>query len=55
VVGPPITTCVIIGGDGCLNVRFSWLEGIVEEELVEKVMLGMRKGLEQLGTTNEAQ
>jgi hypothetical protein len=55
VVGPPITGCIVTGGDGCLSVSFSWLEGIVEEELVKKVMLDMQIGLEKLGKVDKGQ
>lgn len=47
VSGSAISTSVVTGGDGCLVLGFSWQEGIVEEELVDEVMAGVREEIER--------
>jgi hypothetical protein len=36
------------GGDGCLNVGFSWLEGVVETQWSEKVMSAFKEDIEHM-------
>ncbi|KAI1618915.1 alcohol acetyltransferase, partial [Exophiala viscosa] len=38
VCGPAIGLSLATGGDGCLNIGFSWLEGIVEGRWMEQMM-----------------
>lgn len=44
VLWPAFETALVTGGEGCLNMGFSWLEGIVDGGWKEKV-LGMLKQL----------
>lgn len=38
VIGCAVKVSVIMGGDGCLVLTFSWQEGVVEDGLVGEVM-----------------
>lgn len=53
VAAVPLTACIITGGDECLTIGFSWLDGIIEEKLVEKVMLDVERVLKKLGAMEE--
>lgn len=53
VVGAPFSANMITGGDGCLSIGFSWLDGVVDEDLIEKVMCDLQVELEKLGTVVE--
>jgi hypothetical protein len=39
VVGAAIGASVVTGGDGCLNIGFSWLDGIVQSSLMEELVM----------------
>lgn len=48
VTGPPIACSVVTGGDGCCVLAFSWLDGVVEEEMVRAVVQGVKTQVEKL-------
>ncbi|CRG90798.1 hypothetical protein PISL3812_07843 [Talaromyces islandicus] len=48
VIGSPLQVMLATGGDGCLNVGFSWLEGIVESRWSEKVMSDFKENIEHM-------
>ncbi|KAJ4356478.1 Alcohol acetyltransferase [Didymosphaeria variabile] len=48
VTGPPICCSVVTGGDGCCVLAFSWLEGVVEDEMVTAVVDGVEKQIQCL-------
>lgn len=37
-----------VGGDGCLTMGFSWLEGIVQEARLDCVIVTMKRLIEEL-------
>ncbi|KAF2131240.1 hypothetical protein P153DRAFT_374186 [Dothidotthia symphoricarpi CBS 119687] len=43
----PFGVNVVTGGDGCARVNFCWFKGGIEEELVGKVVIGLRNGVEE--------
>ena len=47
-VGSPLQVMLATGGDGCLNVGLSWLEGIVESQGPEKVMSDFKENIEHV-------
>lgn len=47
-VGGAIMVSSVTGGDGCLSVTFTWQRGIVEEELIERVIGSMREEFNSL-------
>ena len=47
--GAALNTSVVSGGDGGLSIGFSWQEGVLEDEVVERVVEGFRKGVEGEG------
>jgi hypothetical protein len=46
--GAAICVNVVTGGDGCASVSFCWFDGAVVEELVGKVLEGLREGVDGL-------
>lgn len=48
VTGAAIGVSVVTGGDGCIVVGFSWLEGIVDNVFMAKVMSGLKEGVQGL-------
>lgn len=44
--GSAISTGVVSGGDGSLSIGFGWQEGVVEDELVESLIEGVRGEIE---------
>ncbi|QDS72415.1 hypothetical protein FKW77_009056 [Venturia effusa] len=54
VIAVPLTACMITGGDNCLTIGFSWTDGAVEEELIDKVMLDMERDLKKLAAEGDA-
>ena len=47
VVGAALEASLVTGGDGRLNIGFSWLEGVVEGSWVELVMTSLRDLIEK--------
>jgi hypothetical protein len=41
--GSAIAVSVVSGGDGAMSLGFTWQEGVVEEEVMEKVIGGIKK------------
>ncbi|KAF2875214.1 alcohol acetyltransferase [Massariosphaeria phaeospora] len=48
VAGAAFEVSAATGGDGCLTLAFSWLDGVLEERLMQAVIEGTRKGVEDL-------
>lgn len=48
VCGPAIGVSLATGGDGCLNIGFSWLEGIVEGTWMDQMMDTLRELVEEI-------
>ncbi|KAK4936581.1 Alcohol acetyltransferase [Elasticomyces elasticus] len=48
VCGPAIGVSLVTGGDGCLNIGLSWLEGIVEGVWMEQMMRTLRQVVEEI-------
>lgn len=48
VIGPAIEVSVVTGGDECLSVGLSWLEGIVDGDWMENVIRTYKATLEQI-------
>ncbi|KAL2014372.1 hypothetical protein VTN00DRAFT_1897 [Thermoascus crustaceus] len=48
VTGPPFEVSLVTGGDGRLTMGFCWLEGVVEEEWMEKVIEELRNTIEEV-------
>lgn len=48
VVGSPLQVMLATGGDGCLNIGLSWLEGIVETQWAEKVMSDFKENIQHM-------
>jgi hypothetical protein len=48
ITGPPIVCAAVTGGDGCCVLAFSWLEGLVEDEMVRAVVDGVEKQISGL-------
>jgi hypothetical protein len=46
--GSSFSTGVITGGDGCAVLGFVWQEGVVREEVMEGVVEGVRRGIEDI-------
>jgi hypothetical protein len=49
VVGAALEASLVTGGDGRLNMGFSWLEGVVDSEWMEKVMKALKSMMEEVG------
>ncbi|KAF2792800.1 hypothetical protein K505DRAFT_362559 [Melanomma pulvis-pyrius CBS 109.77] len=50
VAGAGFSVSVVTGGDGNLNMAFSWLESAVEEELMGKVVRSVKEGVDEILT-----
>ncbi|KAF1810617.1 hypothetical protein P152DRAFT_439569 [Eremomyces bilateralis CBS 781.70] len=50
VTGPAVEVGIMTGGDGCLSVGVTWQEGVVDEEVVRKVVEISRELIRDLGT-----
>ncbi|KIV84466.1 hypothetical protein PV11_00242 [Exophiala sideris] len=48
VCGPAIGVSLVTGGDGCLNIGLSWLEGIVEGDWMEQMIRTLRQVVEEI-------
>jgi hypothetical protein len=48
VPGQPIVCSAVTGGDGCCVLAFSWLEGVVGDEMVRAVVEGVEKQIDGL-------
>ena len=48
ITGPPLCCSVVTGGDGCCTLAFSWLEGVLEDEMVRAVVDGVEKQILRL-------
>lgn len=48
VVGSPLQVTMATGGDGCLNIGFSWLEGICDGDWVGRVVADVKHDIEDL-------
>ncbi|KAL1606495.1 Alcohol acetyltransferase [Paraconiothyrium brasiliense] len=48
ITGPPICCSVVTGGDGCCVLAFSWLEGMVEDELLSAVVASVERQIQGL-------
>lgn len=46
VSGAAVTMSLVSGGDGGLNMGFSWQEGVVDDDVVDKLMQGVRRHFE---------
>lgn len=54
VAGAAFATSVVTGGDGCAVLGFSWCEGVVEGEVVERVMRRVEREVEGVLAAAEA-
>ena len=52
VVGAAFETSLVTGGDGCLNIGFSWLEGIVEGDWMQQVIDTLKRLVEDIAHRN---
>ncbi|KAF1970813.1 hypothetical protein BU23DRAFT_570487 [Bimuria novae-zelandiae CBS 107.79] len=48
VTGPPFVCSAITGGDGCCVLAFSWLDGVMGEEMMRAVVKGVERQIEGL-------
>lgn len=48
VSGAAVTLSVVSGGDGALTIGFSWQQGVIEDELVERLVDGTKERMESL-------
>ncbi|KAJ5373914.1 hypothetical protein N7517_005920 [Penicillium concentricum] len=46
-IGAALWITLVVGGDGCLIMGFSWLEGIIEEVWLDQVIATMRRMIEE--------
>lgn len=53
-IGAALCVTLVIGGDGCLTMGFSWLEGIVEEIWLDRVIVTIKRLIGELLHTNGA-
>ncbi|KAJ5187444.1 hypothetical protein N7449_010438 [Penicillium cf. viridicatum] len=47
-IGVDLCITVLAGGDGCLTMGFSWLEGVVEEVWLDRAIVTMRRLIGEL-------
>lgn len=48
ITGPPVVCSAVTGGDGCCVLTFTWLEGVLGEEMVGAVVEGVKRTVEGL-------
>ena len=48
VAGPALNLSMVTGGDGCLTMGISWLEGVVETEWAQLVLKDLKSMIEEL-------
>jgi hypothetical protein len=48
VSGSAFTTGVVTGGDGCMNFGFAWQEGVVEGSVMDSIILGTRRVVDEV-------
>lgn len=53
-IGAALCITLVVGGDGCLTMGFSWLEGVVEDVWVDRVIFTARRLIGELLRSNGA-
>lgn len=53
-INAALSVTLVVGGDGCLTIGFSWLDGDIEDFWLDKVVVNMRRLIGELLNTNGA-
>jgi hypothetical protein len=53
VMSAAISVSVITGGDGGLTLGFAWLKGVVDRDVVVKLMRNMQQGIHELALPDD--